>query len=80
MVSLTVSPSYQKRGVGTSLLTACIEQLDSSDENCGVFSSVLGRRLYENFGFRVLGETRTDFREFGGKEHINYILRRDAMK
>jgi ribosomal protein S18 acetylase RimI-like enzyme len=64
VVSFQVLPRCQRQGVGFALLKACTEHLDNNHLDCMVSSTAAGNRAYEKAGWRVLGESTTDYTPF----------------
>lgn len=64
---LAIRPSWQRRGVGTTLLKYVLQRADNLDLAVYLDSGVSGKALYERFGFRVVGDMPLDCRDYGGK-------------
>ncbi|CAG8976265.1 hypothetical protein HYALB_00009440 [Hymenoscyphus albidus] len=68
--SLATSPAYQKRGVGSLLLTHWLQEVDMAHGRLYVRSSRVGRGLYEKFGCVFKGEHSVDVSDQGWMEPI----------
>ena len=60
---LAIHPTYQRRGVGTRLLSWGIERGDTEGIPIGVVGSLQGARLYERMGWKDVGYCIVDFEE-----------------
>jgi len=78
--ALAVSPTQQRRGIGSLLLKNFIKSLDGDHAACYIRSSNTAKPLYEKFGWKTKGEIRADLSEFGVKEdYVTYSMKRDAV-
>lgn len=64
---LATHPDHHRRGAGAVHLKWGIEQADKLDLPIYLDSSVLGRKLYERNGFKVVKDFPFDGREWGGR-------------
>ena len=77
--ALSVRPTYQRRGIGSMLLKEFLEQTDHDHAGTYLFASIVGRPLYERFGWKIRGESRYDLSQFGAKEnYLGYHMERDG--
>jgi ribosomal protein S18 acetylase RimI-like enzyme len=66
--SLSISPSYQRRGIGTQLLTAwlaLVEKTGAREAGAYLQASKVGKGLYEKFGWKDAGVMEMDFSQWG---------------
>lgn len=59
-----VAPPYRRRGIGASLVAALVGSLHAEGRSAVLFVKTLNeaaRGLYENLGFKVLGDYRADY-------------------
>ena len=56
---IATHPSYQGRGAGRALLEWGMEKAKREGWTVSLFSSPMGRRVYEKLGFEVVGTFRT---------------------
>lgn len=77
---LAVSPTKQRRGVGTLLLKEFLRLVDNDHAGSWLVASPMGRPLYERFGWKVRGDFRFDLSEFGREEDFeSHNMERDAV-
>jgi predicted N-acetyltransferase YhbS len=80
LVAFTVSPAKQRRGIGSLLLKEFLNVVDGDHAGSCITSSVIGRPVYERFGWKVRGEFHIDLSEFGRKEdYVSYNMKRDGI-
>ena len=78
--ALAVSPTHQRRGIGSLLLKEFIKAVDGDHAGSCITSSVMRRPVYERFGWKVRGEFHLDLSEFGRKEeYVSYNIKREAI-
>jgi ribosomal protein S18 acetylase RimI-like enzyme len=75
---LTVSPSYQRRGVGNLLLSHGLAWADAAGQKTYLEATVAGRPLYEKLGFK---EVDVMERDLGGELGIgrNWAMIREPI-
>jgi predicted N-acetyltransferase YhbS len=79
--SMSVLPDYQRQGIASSMITIFLEDVNKDNAGTFVRSSIVGRKLYERFGWKVLGELKIDLREFGMEEmNVSFMMQRDSVK
>lgn len=77
---LAVSADHERRGIASAMIRLLLEDVDRDDTGVFVRSSTAGRRLYEKFRWKVVGESRIDLKEYGlEKPKVNYIMLRDSV-
>ena len=60
LLSLFVHPDFQRRGIGSALLSACLEDATRRGAIISVVKSVLGaEEFYDHYGFAVVGSGST---------------------
>ena len=65
--SLTVSPDWQKRGVGAALMEEVLSRAKQEAVPVGLEASPAGEKLYKKIGFRKLADFDPGFaQEVGG--------------
>ena len=64
---LGIRPSWQRRGVGTTLLKYVLEKADRLGLPVYLDSGVSGKALYERFGFKVIGDVPLNCLDYGGE-------------
>lgn len=69
---LNVASSAQRRGIGAKLLTWGVEMADEAREPAYLNSTIVGKTLYERFGFQVIDQTSF---KYGG---VSYHMRRNV--
>ncbi|KAH7409549.1 acyl-CoA N-acyltransferase [Cadophora sp. MPI-SDFR-AT-0126] len=78
ILKLAVSPQHQRRGIGTKLLKACLDEVGGREVH--VRASKDAKALYERFGWRCVRVFKLDLREWGrGRTYVNYEMVRDAL-
>ncbi|PQE06360.1 Acyl- N-acyltransferase protein [Rutstroemia sp. NJR-2017a WRK4] len=75
---LTVSPSYQRRGIGNLLLSHGLAWADATGQKTYLEATVAGRPLYEKLGFKVVDVME---RDLGGELGIgrNWAMIREPV-
>ncbi|KAK4574236.1 hypothetical protein LTR86_001997 [Recurvomyces mirabilis] len=63
---LAVNPSQQRRGAGSLLLKHGLEKF-AGDLPVYIVAGMIGKPLYERYGFKVMKENPFDGREYGGR-------------
>jgi ribosomal protein S18 acetylase RimI-like enzyme len=58
---LYIEPRHQGRGIGSQVLRLLIDRVSDRPIRLGVLKGNPARRLYERFGFAVVGETAIKF-------------------
>ncbi|KAK4096039.1 hypothetical protein N658DRAFT_65559 [Parathielavia hyrcaniae] len=56
---MSISPEYQRQGLGSILMQHICENMDRHDRYGYVLSSPAGVRLYSKFGFEAVGQVDT---------------------
>jgi ribosomal protein S18 acetylase RimI-like enzyme len=75
-----VHPNWQRKGVGSMLVKKFLESVDADYAKCYVHASRVGKSLYENFGFNMMGAVTVDMREFGDYEpYTTWDMQREAV-
>jgi len=62
---LVVLPEYHRKGAGTMLLRWGLERADELGLEAYLEASMMGRPLYEKFGFQVVDTMRYDMEKYG---------------
>lgn len=62
LLSLAITPSHQRRGLGTALLERVVQEAAGAPVWLQVLKANPARLLYERHGFVVTGETSTHWR------------------
>ncbi|KAH7336036.1 hypothetical protein BKA65DRAFT_26892 [Rhexocercosporidium sp. MPI-PUGE-AT-0058] len=78
---LAVAPQYQRRGIGSRLLKAFLDDVEGRGlgESVQVRASRDAKVLYERFGWRVVREFKLDLKDWGRyKAYVNFEMTRDA--
>lgn len=57
---MAVDPSYQRQGVGSTLMEMFCRIVDENALDAFVMSSPAGIRLYSKFGFKAVGVVETN--------------------
>ncbi|ROV98041.1 hypothetical protein VMCG_07070 [Cytospora schulzeri] len=70
IISLTVHPNYQGRGVGDALMRQGTQRADAEGVFCWVHSSESGTGLYRKCGFELDDTLEIDLDEWAGKMDI----------
>ncbi|EKD14551.1 uncharacterized protein L3040_000074 [Drepanopeziza brunnea f. sp. 'multigermtubi'] len=79
--SLQTSPAYQRRGIGSLLLTRWVEEVDAANGTTFVRASPRGRGLYAKFGWVDQSIWSVDVTKYGRAEPIvNYNMKREAKE
>ena len=74
-------PEYERRGIASSLIRVFLQDVDKDGTVAFVQSSLVGRKLYEKFGWRLLEEASIDLSEFGlEKPYVSFMMRREGVK
>jgi ribosomal protein S18 acetylase RimI-like enzyme len=77
---LATHPDYRRKGIGALLMKHLTDVLDSNKAGCFLRGSVLGKSLYERFGFKTLAEFDSDLSPWGwNKEYWSYYMQRDPV-
>lgn len=77
---LAVHPNWQRKGVGSMLISKFLESVDADYPKCYVVSSRTGKPLYERFGFKMMGAVSVDLEEFGDYEpYVTFNMQREAV-
>ena len=56
---MAVNPSYQRQGIGSMMMRRICEETDRYGRCAYVLAAPEGVRLYEKFGFKVVGRVQT---------------------
>ncbi|KAF7853422.1 hypothetical protein EAF04_010714 [Stromatinia cepivora] len=62
---LTISPPYQKLGLGTYLLNAILSLADASSKSCYLEATIAGYPIYERVGFKTVEVMEVDMGVLG---------------
>lgn len=62
LLSIAITPSHQRRGLGTALLERVVQEAAGAPVWLQVLKANPARALYERHGFVVTGETSTHWR------------------
>lgn len=74
-------PEYERRGIASSLVRVFLEDVGKDDRGAFVQSSLVGRKLYERFGWRLLGDLSLDLSEFEcDQPYVCLWMQRDGVK
>ncbi|KAK0110042.1 hypothetical protein ONS95_002702 [Cadophora gregata] len=77
ILKVAVSPQHQRRGIGTKLLKACLDEVGERDVR--VRASKDAKALYERYGWRCEKEFKLDLREWGRcRTYANFDMVRSA--
>ncbi|KFY19383.1 hypothetical protein V493_07984 [Pseudogymnoascus sp. VKM F-4281 (FW-2241)] len=74
MSILAVRPQYQRRGLGSMLLSAVLEQVDKEHAKAFVQGSAQGIGLYLKHGWGEVDEILMDYSSYGGAEDVRTAL------
>ena len=78
--SLSVSPDQERRGIASSMMKIFLEGVDKDGASSFLRSTVMARRLYEKFGWKVVREMSIDLKEYGWEQpRISYAMFRDGV-
>ncbi|KAK9418073.1 putative N-acetyltransferase domain-containing protein [Seiridium unicorne] len=59
--NMCVKPEYQHRGIGRALMAWACQKFDEEHLDAHLEASGPGEKLYQKFGFRVIGHSEKDF-------------------
>jgi predicted N-acetyltransferase YhbS len=77
--ALAVAKKHQRKGIGAALMKEFVKELDKTRSPCYLRSSVMGKSLYERFGWKVVGVFNPDLKEFGWeREYMSWLMRREG--
>ena len=77
---LATHPDHRRKGIGALLMKHLTDVLDSNKAGCFLRGSVLGKSLYERFGFKTLAEFDSDLSPWGWDgEYWSYYMQRDPV-
>ncbi|QAY94986.1 ribosomal-protein-alanine acetyltransferase [Methylovirgula ligni] len=83
ILTLAVTPKARQKGVGAALLTTHLPTLAAAGVKSLFLEVEAGNtaaiRLYQNFGFRQVGERKAYYRTAGGSPATALVLRRDLF-
>lgn len=68
--TLVISPSHQRRGIGSMLLEAGLREVDSFGLQCVLAASPEGEGLYKRFGFTEFEVMTLNLWEYAGGEGL----------
>jgi GNAT superfamily N-acetyltransferase len=71
---LAVRPEYQRKGLGSMLLTPVLELADKDKAKVFVQASVKGLGLYLKHGWIEVDEILLDFSPYGGEKQMKTAL------
>ncbi|OBT71905.1 hypothetical protein VF21_09198 [Pseudogymnoascus sp. 05NY08] len=71
---LAVRPKYQRKGLGSMLLTPVLEQADKENAKAFVQGSVQGVGLYLKHGWEEVDEILMDYSPYGGARDVKTAL------
>lgn len=74
MSLLAVRPEYQRKGLGSLLLTPVLELADKENAKTFVQASGKGLGLYLKHGWEEVDEIVLDFSPYGGAKHAKTAL------
>jgi GNAT superfamily N-acetyltransferase len=74
MSILAVRPEYQRKGLGSMLLTPVLEQADKENAKAFVQGSVQGVGLYLKHGWEEVDEILIDYSPYGGASDVKTAL------
>lgn len=79
--SVAVSPEHQGKGIGAAMMKYVTDVLDEKNSPCLLRASVMGKPLYEKFGWKVLAAFERDFKEYGWEDKVyrNWYMRREPV-
>ncbi len=66
LLGLAVSPTHQRRGLGSMLLCEGLARADAAGARTYLESSAKGVGLYLSYGFRLVEDIEIDMRRYGG--------------
>lgn len=71
---LTISPTYQKLGLGTYLLNSILSLADSQSKSCYLEATAAGYPIYERVGFKTVEVMEVDTAGHLYRERLETIL------
>lgn len=74
MSILAVRPKYQRKGLGSMLLTPVLEQADKENAKAFVQGSAQGIGLYLKHGWEEVDEILMDYSPYGGAADVKTAL------
>ncbi|OBT61442.1 hypothetical protein VE03_08953 [Pseudogymnoascus sp. 23342-1-I1] len=74
MSILAVRPKYQRKGLGSMLLTPVLEQADKENAKAFVQGSAQGMGLYLKHGWKEVDEILMDYSPYGGAKDVKTAL------
>ncbi|OBT49905.1 hypothetical protein VE04_09239 [Pseudogymnoascus sp. 24MN13] len=74
MSILAVRPEYQRKGLGSMLLTPVLEQADKENAKAFVQGSVQGVGMYLKHGWEEVDEILMDYSPYGGASDVKTAL------
>ena len=76
---LSIDPAHQRKKVGDALVKWGLKKADELGLPAFLEATEAGNALYERHGLKECGRVIGDFSKWGGpKEHVNYLMSRDA--
>ena len=64
LVTLATDPESQRQGAAKALLEDGLRRVDEMVKGCFVCASVMGKGLYEQYGFEAVGKIPFDARKY----------------
>lgn len=74
MSILAVRPKYQRKGLGSMLLTPVLEKADKENAKAFVQGSAQGIGLYLKHGWKEVDEILIDYSPYGGAKDVRTSL------
>jgi len=80
---LAVTPEFQRRGIGGKLMEAFVKDLEKQGKDegrgCVIVSSEAGKGLYEKWGWKVVGGSEIELKEWGvEKTWVNFVMKKEG--
>lgn len=72
--TLVTHPDHHRRGAGGMLLDWVVKMADERGLECYLELSIMGRPLYERYGFKPVKDISLDLRNWGGEEEICWTV------
>jgi len=80
LFDIAISPDYQRRGIGSKLVSYGVTKADEAGIPIFLTASPLGAKLYPKFGFLELERLEVNVEEFGGESDEVNVHRKSKFK